>query len=331
MSMRITQSMMATNVLNNLSNDLQSMQTAENQESTGLAVTLPSDNPLATSQIMSLNTSISMQGMYYSNMQSASSFLSTTDSALSDTVSSLQQVQSLVTEGANGTENAGDMSTIGQQVNQVIGQLVQTGNTMNGSQYVFGGTQTTTPPLATTTDASGDITAVTYQGNSGQINYEVAQGVQMTVNTNGNDLFQTTGSTTTGNTTMFNTLIGIKDDLTNDDTTDLSSSLTQLTDIITNGYSRRPGRPPEFGHDQEPERQYCDDHYPFQPAGRGYGSGLGGFQREIECLPGGPGSCRQDDHAHAGGLPERLRLKQEEARASPSAAGFLGCGPGGAP
>ena len=239
MSMRITQSMMATNVLNNLSNDLQSMQTAENQESTGLAVTLPSDNPLATSQIMSLNTSISMQGMYYSNMQSASSFLSTTDSALSDTVSSLQQVQSLVTEGANGTENAGDMSTIGQQVNQVIGQLVQTGNTMNGSQYLFGGTQTTTPPLATTTDASGDITAVTYQGNSGQINYEVAQGVQMTVNTNGNDLFQTTGSTTTGNTTMFNTLIGIKDDLTNDDTTDLSSSLTQLTDIITNVESQQ--------------------------------------------------------------------------------------------
>jgi flagellin-like hook-associated protein FlgL len=29
--MRITQSMMANNVLNNLSNDLQSMQTAENQ------------------------------------------------------------------------------------------------------------------------------------------------------------------------------------------------------------------------------------------------------------------------------------------------------------
>ena len=61
MSMRITQSMMATNIMNNLSNDLQSMQTAENQESTGLAVTEPSDNPLATSQIMSLNTNISMQ------------------------------------------------------------------------------------------------------------------------------------------------------------------------------------------------------------------------------------------------------------------------------
>ena len=239
MSMRITQSMMVNNIENNLSNDLQSMQTAENQESTGLAVTLPSDNPLATSQIMSLNTSISMQGMYYSNMQSASSFLCTTDSALSDPVSSLQQVQSLVTEGANGTENASDLQSLGEQVNQIIGQLVQSGNAINGSQYVFGGTQTTTPPLATTTDASGNITAVTYQGNSGQINYEVAQGVQMPVNTNGDDLFQVTGNTTTGNTNMFNTLIAIKNDMENDDTTDLSSMLSQIDDIADNVQSQQ--------------------------------------------------------------------------------------------
>ena len=239
MSMRITQSMMVNNIVNNLSNDMQSMQTAENQELTGLAVTLPSDNPLATSQIMSLNTNISMQGIYYSNMQSASSFLSTTDGALSDLVSSLQQVQSLVTEGANGTENSSDLQTLGEQVNQIIAQLVQAGNTINGSQYIFGGTQTTTPPLATTTDASGNITAVTYQGNSGQINYEVAQGVQMPVNTNGDDLFQVTGNTSTGNTTMFNTLIGINNDMENDDTADLSSSLTQLNDIITNVESQQ--------------------------------------------------------------------------------------------
>ncbi len=239
MSMRITQSMMVNNIVNNLSNDLQSMQTAENQESTGLAVTKPSDNPLATSQIMSLNTSISMQGMYYSNMKSASSFLSTTDGALSDTVSSLQQVQSLVTEGANGTESSSDLQSMGVQVNQIIAQLVQAGNTINGSQYIFGGTLTTTPPLATTTDTSGNITAVTYQGNSGQINYEVAQGVQMPVNTNGADLFQATDSTSTGNTNMFNTLIGIKNDMESDDQTDLSSSLTQINDIITNVESQQ--------------------------------------------------------------------------------------------
>jgi flagellar hook-associated protein 3 FlgL len=231
--------MMVTNIVSNLANDLKGMQTAENEESTGLVVNKPSDNPLATSQIMSLNTSIGMQSTYYSSMQSASSFLSTTDSALSDTVSSLQQVQSLVTEGANGTENASDLQSLGEQVNQIIAQLAQTGNTLNGTQYIFGGTQTTTPPLATTTGADGDITAVTYQGNSGQINYEVAQGVQMSVNTNGSDLFQVTDNTSTGNTNIFNTLIGIKNDMENDDTTDLSSSLTQINGILSNVESQQ--------------------------------------------------------------------------------------------
>lgn len=239
MSMRITQSMMVKNIVTNLSSDLQSMQTAENEESTGLAVTKPSDNPLATSQIMSLNSSISMQSTYYSSMESASSFATTTDSALSDLVSSLQSVKTLVTEGANGTETASDLSAIGDQVNQVISELVQTGNTMNDAQYVFGGTKTSTPPLTTTADSSGNITAVTYSGDNGQINYEVAQGVQMSVNTSGTDLFQTTANTSTGNTAMFNTLIAIRDDMDNDDTTDLSGSLTKIENIITNVESQQ--------------------------------------------------------------------------------------------
>jgi flagellar hook-associated protein 3 FlgL len=80
---------------------------------------------------------------------------------------------------------------------------------------------------------------VTYQGNSGQINYEVAQGVQMPVNTNGADLFQVTGNTSMGNTNMFNTLITIKNDMENDDTTDLSSMLSQIDDITTNVESQQ--------------------------------------------------------------------------------------------
>jgi flagellar hook-associated protein 3 FlgL len=231
--------MMVKNIVTNLSNDLQSMETAENEESTGLAVTKPSDNPLATGQIMSLNSSISMQSTYYNSMESASSFATTTDSALSDLVSSLQSVKTLVTEGANGTENASDLSAIGEQVNQVISELVQTGNTMNDTQYVFGGAKTSAPPLTATADSSGNITAVTYSGDNGQITYEVAQGVQMSVNTTGTDLFQTTANTSTGNTAMFNALIAIRDDLNNDDTTDLSSSLTKIESVITNVESQQ--------------------------------------------------------------------------------------------
>ena len=61
----------------------------------------------------------------------------------------------------------------------------------------------------------------------------------MPVNTNGADLFQATANTSTGNTNMFNTLIAIKNDMDSDDTTDLSSSLAQINDIITNVESQQ--------------------------------------------------------------------------------------------
>ncbi len=32
-------------------------------------------------------------------------------------------------------------------------------------EYLFGGTQNSQPPFVATTDASGNVTAVTYQGN----------------------------------------------------------------------------------------------------------------------------------------------------------------------
>jgi flagellar hook-associated protein 3 FlgL len=225
--------MMSNMVLSNLSRSRQGLQTLQNQLSTGLAVTKPSDNPLATSQIMSLRTSLDMHDQYYGNMQSASSFMSVTDSALSDFVSSLQQVRSLMLDAANGTNNASDLNALGLQVNQIIGQLVQTGSAMYGNQYIFSGTQTTTVPLAITADADGNITKVTYQGDGGQINYEVAQGVQMTVNTDGAGLFQVAG-TGGSQTNLFDTLITIKDDMLNDtNTQDLGGTLLSQIDEIT--------------------------------------------------------------------------------------------------
>jgi len=232
---RITQNMMATNVINNMQNDYQALQTSQNQLDTGLAVTQPSDNPQATDQIMALNTNISMQGIYYTNMQTANSNLSITSSALNNLVSDLQQIRTATVQGANGTNIDTDLQNLGQQVNQIIGNIVQIGNTTNGTDdYAFGGTQTTTAPLATQTGGDGTISQVTYSGNSGQLNYEVAQGVKVPANVNGTDLFQVTAAAGSGNSTMFNTLIAIKDDMMNGDTTNLSSMLNQLDNVIGN-------------------------------------------------------------------------------------------------
>jgi flagellar hook-associated protein 3 FlgL len=227
--MRITNPMLSGTVLTNLNNDLQWLQKAQNQMSSGLAVSKPSDDPVAAGRILTLQSTLAAQQRYSGNLGDAAGFLNASDTALSDISSALNRVRELMLQGATGTMNDEDRVAAGDEVDQLIDQLVEIGNSMSGSQYIFGGYKTTQPPLT----RSGDI--VTYNGDDGQINYEVAQGVRMTVNIDGSSLFQqvTPASTDEGNTDLFNTLAEIKNDLLNNtNISDLGGSLLTKLDQL---------------------------------------------------------------------------------------------------
>ncbi len=234
--MRITNHMLATSTLNNLQNSLASLQNAQSRMSSGKIVSKPSDNPVATGRIMTLNTSLADQDSYDSNIGDAKSFLSISDTAINNLSSSLQSIRDLMLQGGTSTTTPSDRAAVGEQVDQLINQLLEVGNTMNGNQYIFGGYSTSSQPLT----RNGDV--ITYHGDGGQINYEVAKGVQVVVNTDGNSLFQVeTAAAGQGNSGMFNTLIEIKNDL-NDNTnvSDLTGTLlTKLDDISSQVLSLR--------------------------------------------------------------------------------------------
>lgn len=231
--MRITNQMLSSSVLTNLNRDLQGLQKAQNQMSSGQTVSQPSDDPVATSRILSLQSTISAQERYAGNLTDAENFLKTSETALSNFNSALSRVRELMLQGATGTMTASDRQSAGEEVDQIINQLVEIGNSMCGSQYVFGGSNTNQPPLSRV----GDV--VTYNGNDKQINYEVSQGVQMQVNIDGSSLFQqVVASTGEGNTDIFNTLVEIKNDLMNDtNITDLGGDLLNKIDSISDHIS----------------------------------------------------------------------------------------------
>jgi flagellar hook-associated protein 3 FlgL len=226
--MRVTNIMQTTVVIRNLNNGLANLHKIENQLSSGLAVTKPSDNPVATSQILALKVAIASHATYKNNLTDAENFLKITDQALSNLTTSLQNVRDVMIQGSSDTLTAGDRQALAQQVDQMINQMIEIGNGMSGSQYIFGGFSTTTAPLA----RSGDV--ITYTGDGGKINYMLAQGVQMNVNVDGRHLFQAGLMTPTGNTDMFNTLIEIKNNLMNNtNIEDLYGTLMTNLDSIT--------------------------------------------------------------------------------------------------
>ncbi|MDD3314363.1 MAG: flagellar hook-associated protein FlgL [Syntrophaceticus sp.] len=232
--MRVTNHMLSAKVLQNLTKSLQEFQRINNQMSSGNAVSKPSDDPVATGRILSLKSSLTAQERYYGNMNDAESFLTTTDDALDNFSESLLRVRTLMLEGGSGSVSSSDRKAIASEIDQVIDQMVEIGNSMCGSQYIFGGHSTLDKPFT----RQGD--EITYKGDSGEISYEIGRGVLLAVNIDGNQLSQIVEEGL-GNTELFNTLIEIKNSLNEDkNIEDLTGEkLSQLDELSDNVLSLR--------------------------------------------------------------------------------------------
>jgi flagellar hook-associated protein 3 FlgL len=174
---RITDLMTQQATTTNVTADLDQLTKTDNELSSGLAITEPSDNPYGASVVLDLNSQLSQLGSYSSNITNATSWMNTSSSALSSIENMVQTVRQLVVEGANGTNTAADDQSAAQEVDQLIDAIKQTANTTYDGSYIFSGTATSTAPYESGSDDS-------YQGNSGTITAAIGSGSTVPINTN---------------------------------------------------------------------------------------------------------------------------------------------------
>jgi len=184
---RITNGYLLNQSVNSLNLNLNSLNTLQKQLSTGQNINQPSDDPIGTTQLLSLTNALNDDARYSSNIDDANTEVNTADTALSSMVDIIQRIQELTTQAANATNNQSGRDAIADEVNQDIDQLVQLGNTDIGGKYIFGGFQTDQPPFVRTDDY-----IVQYNGTPPADNWqrptEVSQGVTMDININGENL-----------------------------------------------------------------------------------------------------------------------------------------------
>jgi flagellar hook-associated protein 3 FlgL len=206
------------------------LNTLQKQASTGLSVQSPSDNPTAMQTTLNYLSDKAQQTQYGSNI----STLQTRATSISNVMESLQTLTSRASEIAvsagSGTTTRADLDNHASEIQQLIQQAVQLMNTKDAStgQYLFGGTDSTQPPYATTTDAAGNITGVTYQGNSSVNQTEIASGVTVSVDVPGANtgISGVRGLITdsTSGADLFNHLIALQKDLTSGDTSTITNA-----------------------------------------------------------------------------------------------------------
>jgi len=219
--MRIADSTMTYNFLSSLNKSEQRQNDIQTQLSDGKAIHTPSDDPVKTVRSLRNTTDLSMNTQYTQNIQDAQSWMTSTDGAMSSLSSVMIKANELVTS-ADDTKTPDEMRTIGTQVDQLINQMVDIGNTKVGDRYIFGGQDDSTEPFTETTvkDPNSDKTqqVVVYNGNDNKISMPITQGVanpmQDSVNLTGADIF---GPVTNvyGKPTLsvLNQLIDIKNEL----------------------------------------------------------------------------------------------------------------------
>jgi len=220
--MRITQSMMTQDFLYNITNDNSRMANLENQLSTGKTLNEPSDNPLAVSQDMSINATLSETTGYQNAISQGLTWMNNTSSALSNLNSALQQIQELTLNGVNGTnQDPAALNALSATAQQMVGDVSQIMDSQQGTRYLFGGTATQTAPSSYVLGSTPPPT-----GASSNLSLLVAAGIEIPVNVTATSLMLTIP--TGGTADLSQTLTSIVADLKSGNQGNLSTDLQNL-------------------------------------------------------------------------------------------------------
>jgi flagellar hook-associated protein 3 FlgL len=120
---------------------------AQTKVNTGKQLATASDDPAGTAETLGLHEVASELTQYGRTIARAQSFLSTSESALSNVSSLTQQARTLGLQGATDTLSSDTRASISNQIDNIMKQIASTANTTYGNRYVFAGQRSDTAPL----------------------------------------------------------------------------------------------------------------------------------------------------------------------------------------
>jgi flagellar hook-associated protein 3 FlgL len=151
------------------------------QMATQKRVNVPSDDPIAATRLVQLNREQSAIKQYQSNITRISGTLAIQESHVTAVSNQMLSLNDKLLSAANGTHSEADMASYGTEISSMLDSLVASMNAQNeNGSYLFSGTKTGTKPVQWDEEAGKYI----YAGNEGTRETTVANGINITENTN---------------------------------------------------------------------------------------------------------------------------------------------------
>jgi flagellar hook-associated protein 3 FlgL len=184
------------NYISNLSSAI-SASTAQEQSltselSSGLAVATLSDNPVAASANVGLSSSLAQLDSFVESSSTTQGLLQVTDSTLGEVVTQLTSAISLATQGSNGTLNAADLKSIGNEVSGIRDTVLSLANTAYQGNFIFSGSQGSVKPFSL--NLANSPATVAYNGDAVASSVVTPGGQSLQVNLPGAAVFTAPGA-----------------------------------------------------------------------------------------------------------------------------------------
>lgn len=160
--MRVTNVMMTTNMLRNITNNKTDMSTKFDQYATGQKIQKPSEDPVVAIRSLKYRSNLTELQQYVDkNIPDAFSWMDVTEGALNNMNDLLTKMYAYCTQGAQDTYETIDRDTINQTLQQYKEQIYECLNTDYAGRYVFSGYRTDT--------------AVCYEGKTIDREFEITE------------------------------------------------------------------------------------------------------------------------------------------------------------
>jgi flagellar hook-associated protein 3 FlgL len=230
--MRITNRMMVENAIQNMSDNLEKMSKLQTKISTGKQFQNASEDPARASVSLNLRSRLSTLASYADTADITKDWMTASDNAFDQMEDLAVRAQNLILRGLNdslsGSERA---TTIATEMQDLLNQAVEVGNTTVNNQFIFAGYQVNNKAFeavdsaTTLTDYNG-VTftpkVVNYLGDQGIMQRNLGPDQSVTLNVRGDQAFNG----------FLQDLVSASNALKQNDTTSLQATLGNLKSSI---------------------------------------------------------------------------------------------------
>ncbi|MBB1327022.1 flagellar hook-associated protein FlgL [Pseudoalteromonas sp. SR45-1] len=189
--MRLSNNLMYQNNINKILDNQQGVANAQERVTTGEKYLTTSEAPAAISQAMLYSNKIQTNEQYTKNIDQLNGRLETEESVLQSINSNIQQAQELTIQAGNGVYTKDDLKTFASELSGIQQTLANLMNTRSeDGKFIFSGYQDSTQPYQFDSAAG----MYTYNGDQGQHQITIAEGVSIKASDNGFDTFEKTNA-----------------------------------------------------------------------------------------------------------------------------------------